>query len=76
MLARIEDGPGLGRVLQRMSKRDALVVMCIDRLARLRSHLFEVIERLEAKGAFSRSIQDPIDALAPLCWRAGTDRTP
>ncbi len=29
------------------------------------SHLLEVIERLEAKGAFSRSIQDPIDTASP-----------
>jgi len=28
-------------------------------------HLLEVIERLEAKGAFFRSIQDPIDTGSP-----------
>ena len=57
--------PVLGRVLERVRKGDTLVVMRIDRLARSLSHLLEVIERLEAKGAFFRSIQDPIDTASP-----------
>ena len=44
--------PVLARVLGRMGKGDTLVVVRIDRLARSLSHLLEVIERLEAKGAF------------------------
>jgi len=52
--------PVLARVLERIGKGDTLVVVRIDRLARSLSHLLEVIERLEAKGAFFRSIQDPI----------------
>jgi len=55
----------LARVLERVSKGDTLVVVRIDRLARSLSHLLEVIERLEAKGAFFRSIQDPIDTASP-----------
>ena len=55
----------LGRVLERIGKGDTLVVVRIDRLARSLSHLLEVIERLEAKGAFFRSIQDPIDTGSP-----------
>ena len=39
--------------------------MRIDRLARSLSHLLEVIERLEAKGAFFRSLHDPIDTASP-----------
>ncbi|MGI3213151.1 recombinase family protein [Roseovarius tibetensis] len=57
--------PVLGRVLERVSKGNTLVVVRIDRLARSLSHLLEVIERLEAKGAFFRSIQDPIDTASP-----------
>ncbi len=57
--------PVLARVLERISKGDTLVVVRIDRLARSLSHLLEVIERLEAKGAFFRSIQDPIDTGSP-----------
>ena len=55
----------LARVLERIGKGDTLVVVRIDRLARSLSHLLEVIERLEAKGAFFRSIQDPIDTGSP-----------
>lgn len=57
--------PVLARVLGRMGKGDTLVVVRIDRLARSLSHLLEVIERLEAKGAFFRSLQDPIDTESP-----------
>ena len=57
--------PVLARLLERIGKGDTLVVVRIDRLARSLSHLLEVIERLEAKGAFFRSIQDPIDTGSP-----------
>ena len=57
--------PVLARVLERIAKGDTLVVVRIDRLARSLSHLLEVIERLEAKGAFFRSIEDPIDTASP-----------
>jgi len=57
--------PVLARVLERIGKGDTLVVVRIDRLARSLSHLLEVIERLEAKGAFFRSLQDPIDTASP-----------
>ena len=57
--------PVLARVLERIGKGDTLVVVRIDRLARSLSHLLEVIERLEAKGAFFRSIEDPIDTASP-----------
>lgn len=53
--------PVLGRLLQRIEKGDTLVVVRIDRLARSLSHLLEVIEKLEAKGAYFRSVEDPID---------------
>ena len=55
----------LARVLERVQSGDTLVVVRIDRLARSLSHLLEVIERLEAKGAFFRSLQDPIDTSSP-----------
>ncbi|MGJ8586251.1 MAG: recombinase family protein [Marinosulfonomonas sp.] len=57
--------PVLARVLERVQSGDTLVVVRIDRLARSLSHLLEVIERLEAKGAFFRSLQDPIDTASP-----------
>jgi DNA invertase Pin-like site-specific DNA recombinase len=57
--------PVIARVLERIAKGDTLVVVRIDRLARSLSHLLEVIERLEGKGAFFRSLQDPIDTASP-----------
>ena len=57
--------PVLARVLERTGKGDTLVVVRIDRLARSLSHLLEVIERLEAKGAFFRSLMDPINTSSP-----------
>ena len=57
--------PVLARVLERIGRGDTLVVVRIDRLARSLSHLLEVIERLEAKGAYFRSLTDPIDTASP-----------
>lgn len=57
--------PVLARVLECIGKNDMLVVVRIVRLARSPSHLLQVIERLEAKGAFFRSIKAPIDTVSP-----------
>jgi len=57
--------PVLARMLERIGKGDTLVVVRIDRLARSLSHLLELIDRLEAKGAFFRSLEDPIDTASP-----------
>lgn len=57
--------PVLAHVLESVRRGDTLVVVRIDRLARSLSHLLEVIERLEAKGAFFCSIEDPIDTASP-----------
>ena len=57
--------PVLARLLDKIGHGDTLVVMRIDRLARSLSHLLEVIERLEARGAHFRSLQDPIDTASP-----------
>jgi DNA invertase Pin-like site-specific DNA recombinase len=57
--------PVLKRALERVRPGDTLVVVRIDRLARSLSHLLEVIEGLQAKGAAFRSLQDPIDTASP-----------
>ena len=57
--------PVLARALQRIRPGDVLLVVRIDRLARSLSHLLEVIEGLEAKGAHFRSLNDPIDTTSP-----------
>jgi hypothetical protein len=36
-------------------------VVSLNRLERLLSHLLAVIEGLQAKGAFARSLRDPVD---------------
>lgn len=56
---------GLSAGTERIAKRDTLVVVRIGRLARSLSYILEVIERLEAKGAFFRSLTDPIDTTSP-----------
>ena len=57
--------PELARLLREIRSGDVLVVVRLDRLARSVSHLLEVIERLEAKGAHFRSLRDPIDTSTP-----------
>ena len=57
--------PELARLLREIRPGDTLVVVRLDRLARSVSHLLEVIERLEAKGAHFRSLNDPIDTSTP-----------
>ena len=48
--------PVLARLIETIAQGDTLLVVRIDRLARSLSHLLEVIERLEAKRAFFRSL--------------------
>jgi len=53
--------PVLKRLLEAVRAGDTLIVVRIDRLARSLSHLLEIIESLQARGASFRSIEDPID---------------
>jgi DNA invertase Pin-like site-specific DNA recombinase len=57
--------PELCRLVRQMKTGDILKVVRIDRLARSVSHLLEVIETLEQKGAHFRSLRDPIDTTTP-----------
>ncbi|ANY85505.1 DNA invertase (plasmid) [Microvirga ossetica] len=57
--------PVLIQLLKRIEPGETLVVVRLDRLARSVSHLLEVVERLEAKGAHFRSLKDPIDTTTP-----------
>jgi len=56
-----KERPNLARALERVGSGDTLLVVRIDRLARSLSHLLEIVETLRAKGAYFRSINDPID---------------
>ena len=57
--------PELKLALERCKRGDVLVVVRIDRLARSLSHLMEIIETLDARGAGFRSLGDPIDTTSP-----------
>jgi DNA invertase Pin-like site-specific DNA recombinase len=57
--------PVLARALACVGPGDTLIVARIDRLARSLSHLLTVIEALRKKGAYFRSLGDPIDTSSP-----------
>jgi DNA invertase Pin-like site-specific DNA recombinase len=57
--------PVLAKLIRDIAVGDVLVVVRLDRLARSVSHLLEVIERLEERGAHFRSLRDPIDTSTP-----------
>src|SRR3954452_25138081 len=57
--------PVLARLLREIAAGETLVVVRLDRLARSVSHLLAVIEQLAAKGAYFRSLRDPIDTTMP-----------
>jgi DNA invertase Pin-like site-specific DNA recombinase len=50
--------PKLKRAIERCSRSDVLVVVRIDHLARSLSHLLEIIEMLDARGAGFESIKN------------------
>ncbi|RWX59003.1 recombinase family protein, partial [Mesorhizobium sp. M4B.F.Ca.ET.089.01.1.1] len=57
--------PVLAKLMRDIGVGDVLVVVRLDRLARSVSHLLEVIEVLEKRGAHFRSLGDPIDTSTP-----------
>ncbi|ETX13574.1 TonB-denpendent receptor [Roseivivax halodurans JCM 10272] len=57
--------PALNRLVRVIAPGDTLVVVRLDRLARSLSHLLEVIEQLDERGAFFRSLRDPVDTSSP-----------
>lgn len=57
--------PVLAQLLFEIRPGDTLVVVRLDRLARSVTHLLQVIEELERKGAHFRALGDPIDTATP-----------
>jgi len=57
--------PVLAQALARVRAGDTLVVVSLDRLARSLSHLLAVIECLQARDVFFRSLRDPVDTASP-----------
>lgn len=57
--------PVLTRLLGDLTAGDMLVVVRLDRLARSVSHLLQMIEDLQDRSVYFRSIGDPIDTSTP-----------
>jgi DNA invertase Pin-like site-specific DNA recombinase len=57
--------PELARVMALIQPGDVLTVVRLDRLARSVSHLLDTVETLKDKGAYFRSLRDPIDTSTP-----------
>ena len=57
--------PELARVMALIQPGDVLAVVRLDRLARSVSHLLDTVETLKDKGAYFRSLRDPIDTSTP-----------
>lgn len=57
--------PVLNRLIRDIAPGDTLVVVRLDRLARSLAHLLEVIEHLDERRAFFRSLRDPVDTSSP-----------
>lgn len=57
--------PELARLMAQIQPGDVLTVVRLDRLARSVSHLLDTVETLKVKGAYFRSLRDPIDTSTP-----------
>ncbi|MFG6083734.1 recombinase family protein [Paracoccus litorisediminis] len=57
--------PVLARLVREIAPGDTLVIARLDRLARSLSHLLEVIDALDARGAHFRSLGDPVETTTP-----------
>jgi DNA invertase Pin-like site-specific DNA recombinase len=53
--------PNLAKALAAVREGDTLIVVRIDRLARSLLHLLQIVEDLQGRGAFFKSLRDPID---------------
>lgn len=57
--------PELARLMTQIQPGDVLTVVRLDRLARSVSHLLDTVESIQDKGAYFRSLRDPIDTSNP-----------
>lgn len=57
--------PELARLLAQIQPGDVLTVVRLDRLARSVRDLLEIVDTLQRKGAYFRSLSDPIDTSTP-----------
>lgn len=57
--------PELARLMAQIQPGDVLTVVRLDRLARSVSHLLDTVETIQSRGAYFRSLRDPIDTSTP-----------
>ena len=57
--------PGLEEILGFIRKGDTLVVWRLDRLGRSLKHLIQVLNQLEERGVYFKSIQESLDTSTP-----------
>ena len=59
------DRPGLDEILGFIRKGDTLVVWKLDRLGRSLKHLIQVMQMLDERGVYFRSVQESLDTSTP-----------
>ena len=59
------DRPGLEKILGFIRKGDTLVVWKLDRLGRSLKHLIQVMQLLDGRGVYFRSVQESLDTSTP-----------
>jgi DNA invertase Pin-like site-specific DNA recombinase len=57
--------PVLAEAIASLTTGDTLLVLRIDRLARSLNNLLDIIDSIHKRGAFFRSLRDPIDSATP-----------
>ncbi len=57
--------PGLDQILGILRKGDTLVVWKLDRLGRSLKHLIQVMNQLEERGIYFKSVQESLDTSTP-----------
>ena len=57
--------PGLEKILGFIRKGDTLVVWKLDRLGRSLKHLIQVMQLLDERGVYFRSVQESLDTSTP-----------
>lgn len=57
----VKHRPELERLLSDLKQGDTIVIYKLDRLARSLSHLLSILEHIQKRGAYLKSVTEPID---------------
>jgi len=61
----VKHRPALDQMLSKLKQGDVVVIYKLDRLARSLSHLLQILERVQQRGATLKSLTEPIDPSTP-----------